>query len=173
MADKIAEPKKTDLIGDLTMDLEPVDAPVLQIIAELLHFWPRDGAIRPSGTNRLAIRIFIRTRRNLSAISPQAGAPAKSNITHARLAGLEVIQGIGNFAKSAFTDLFDKKDKDVSPKRSFPRKTPKSSAISFKRPRRANRRFTMKAKRLPPMAKATSPSSSSLTSISPAESSRN
>ena len=110
MADKIAEPKKTNLIGDLTMDLEPVDAPVLDI-ASYFTTGPATAPSAPPAQADLQSAFSSGPPKYISDL-PASWGTCEINITHARLAGLEVVQGIGNFAKSAFTDLFDKKDKD-------------------------------------------------------------
>ena len=123
MADKIADPKQQNLIGDLKMDLELVDAPVLQIIAEAVPP-PATEPSAPSAQSDLQSASFSSGSPKYLSDLPASWGSADIELTHARLAGLEVIQGIGNIAKSAFTDLFDKKDKDV--KRTV---TPKENAI--------------------------------------------
>ncbi|HEY1922911.1 MAG TPA: hypothetical protein VGG44_09205 [Tepidisphaeraceae bacterium] len=96
MADKIADPKK-QLIGALHADVELVNAPVLVVVAK--------ATSRPSESS--------------GEISPLASEPlpvvwgsADIELTHARLVGFELIQGMGNIAKSVFTDLFHREDKD-------------------------------------------------------------
>jgi len=122
MADKIAEPKQENIIGDLKMDLELVDAPVLQIIAEATPP-PSTEPSAPAAQPDLQSASSAGAPKYLSDL-PASWGSAEIELTHARLAGLEVLQGIGNIAKSAFTDLFDKKDKDV--KRVI---TPKENAL--------------------------------------------
>jgi hypothetical protein len=112
MADKIADPKQVNLIGDLKMDLELVDAPVLQIIAEAVPA-PATEPSAPSAQSDLQSTSFSPSSPKYLSDLPASWGSADIELTHARLAGLEVIQGMGNIAKSAFTELFDKKDKDV------------------------------------------------------------
>ena len=109
MADKIAEPKKTDLIGAIRMDLELVDAPVLQIIADAVP--PTTAPSAPAAQPDLQSTSSSASPKYMSDL-PASWGSADIEVTHARLAGLELIQGLGNLAKSAFADLFDKKDKD-------------------------------------------------------------
>ncbi len=122
MADKIADPKQENLIGDLKMDLELVDAPVLQVIADAVPpptTEPSAPAVQPD----LQSASSSGAPKYMSDL-PASWGSAEIELTHARLAGLEVIQGMGNIAKSAFVDLFDKKDKDE--KRTV---TPKENAL--------------------------------------------
>ena len=59
---------------------------------------------------------ILRTGRQLPEIherSTLSWGSADLEITHARLAGLELLQGVSNLAKSAFADLFNHKDKDT------------------------------------------------------------
>jgi hypothetical protein len=110
MADKIAEPRKTDLIGAIAMDLELVDAPVLQIIAEATPP-PAPAPPAPAAQPDLQSAASSGSPKYMNDL-PASWGSCEIEITHARLAGLELVQGIGNLAKSAFADLFDKKDKD-------------------------------------------------------------
>jgi hypothetical protein len=96
MADKISDPKK-QLIGALRADVEVVNAPVL-VIAALATSRPSDDS---SGHPTF-------TRADL----PVTWGSVDIELTHARLIGFELIQGMGNIAKSVFTDLFHREDKD-------------------------------------------------------------
>jgi hypothetical protein len=104
------------------MDLELVDAPVLQIIAQAVPA-PATEPSTPVAQPDVQSASFSSASPKYLSDLPASWGSADIQLTNARLAGLEVIQGMGNIAKSAFTDLFDKKDKDV--KRTI---TPKESA---------------------------------------------
>jgi hypothetical protein len=107
MADKIDGPAK-DLFGDVTMDLELLDAPVLQILADATP-----PATQPSTQPSMQAGNFAGSPKYMvvGGLPPNWGT-CDLQVVRARLAGLEVLQGVTNLAKSAFTDLFDKKDKD-------------------------------------------------------------
>jgi hypothetical protein len=111
MADKIDDPKE-NLIGTLRMDLELIDAPVLQIVAEAVPP-PTTAPSAPAAQSDLQSASFSSGPPKYLSDLPASWGSADIELTHARLAGLEVIQGIGNIAKSTFADLFDKKDKDA------------------------------------------------------------
>jgi len=111
MADKIDGPAK-DLVGDVTMDLELLDAPVLQILADATPPATQPST-EPSTQPSMQAGNFGGSPKYMvvGGLPPNWGT-CDLQLVHARLAGLEVLQGVTNLAKTAFTDLFDKKDKD-------------------------------------------------------------
>jgi len=96
MADKITEPRK-QLIGEVHLDLNLVNAPVLVILAKAMP--PSTEPSDPPSALR-------------SADLPENWGSAHIELTHARLVGLELIQGMSNYAKTAFTDLFNRQNKN-------------------------------------------------------------
>jgi hypothetical protein len=87
-----------------------VDAPVLQIIAEATPP-PAPAPAAPAAQPDLQSAASSGSPKYMNDL-PASWGSCEIEITHARLAGLEVLQGMGNIAKSAFSDLFEKKDKD-------------------------------------------------------------
>lgn len=111
LADKIVEPKKTDLIATIRkLDLELVDAPVLQILAEATPAPATEPSVPTTQPDMQAVTQGGSPKYMTDL--PASWGSCDLEITDARLAGLEVLQGVTNLAKTAFTDLFDKKDKD-------------------------------------------------------------
>ncbi|MGD0140305.1 MAG: hypothetical protein ABSD28_15645 [Tepidisphaeraceae bacterium] len=96
MADKITEPK-SQLIGAVHLDLNLVNAPVLVVIAKAMP--PSTRPADPPSSRA-------------SAELPENWGSAHIELTQARLVGLELIQGMSNYAKTAFTDLFNRQNKD-------------------------------------------------------------
>jgi hypothetical protein len=93
MADKISEPRK-ELIGALHANVDLVKAPILVIVAR--------ATSRPSDPpSPLA-----------TADLPANWGSADIELTHARLVGLNLIQGMDSIARSAFVDIFKRSDKD-------------------------------------------------------------
>jgi hypothetical protein len=123
LADKIAEPRMTNLIGDLKLDLELIDAPVLQIIAEATPS-ATTAPSAPATEPEVQSAAYITGAPKYMSDLPASWGSANIELTHARLAGLEVIQGISNIARSAFADIINAKDKDA--KRTV---TPKEHAL--------------------------------------------
>ncbi len=107
MAAKISEPRK-NLIGELHANVELVKAPLL-VIAKAAQpaTQPSSDASNPPSPD-------------YAAELPANWGSANIELTHARLAGLEIIQGISNIAKSVFSDLFKHQDnpQTVVPKES-------------------------------------------------------
>ncbi len=108
MADKISDPKK-QLIGAIHADVELVNAPVLVVAAKAMP--QSDGS--GGHLSQLA-------SENL----PVVWGSASIELTQARLIGFELVQGMGNIAKSVFTDLFHREDKD-KPEVVVPKETAK------------------------------------------------
>jgi len=106
MADKITEPRK-QLIGAVHLDLNLVNAPVRVVIAKATP--PSTQPSDPPSSQP-------------SAELPQNWGGAHVELTEARLVGLELVQGMSNYVKSAFTDLFERqkkeKPRDLVPKES-------------------------------------------------------
>jgi len=96
MADKITEPRK-QLIGAVHLDLNLVNAPVLVVLAKAMP--PSTQPSDPPSSRA-------------SADLPENWGSAHIELTHARLVGLELVQGMSNYAKTAFTDLFNRQNKD-------------------------------------------------------------
>ncbi|MGD0389482.1 MAG: hypothetical protein ABSC42_11060 [Tepidisphaeraceae bacterium] len=96
MADKTTEPK-SQLIGAVHLDLNLVNAPVLTVIAKAMPPSTQPSDPRSS---------------QASAELPQNWGSAQIELTHAKLVGLALVQGMSNYAKSAFTDLFNRQNKD-------------------------------------------------------------
>jgi hypothetical protein len=96
MADKITEPRK-QLIGAVHLDLNLVNAPVMVILAKAMP--PSTQPADPPTSQA-------------SADLPENWGSAHVELTQARLVGLELIQGMSNYAKTAFTDLFNRQSKD-------------------------------------------------------------
>ncbi len=96
MADKISEPRK-NLIGAVHANVELKNAP-LRIIAARATSRPADESDPPSPL--------------ASADLPAYWGAADIELTHARLVGLELFQGMDNIARSVFTDIFKRSDKD-------------------------------------------------------------
>lgn len=110
MATKITGPKK-ELIGALHMDLNLVNAPVLVVIAKATPPTTQPSAEASDPPSPL-----------YTADLPANWGSADIELTHARLAGLELVQGISNIAKSAFADLFKHEDKN-KPQTIVPKET--------------------------------------------------
>ena len=96
MADKITEPRK-QLIGAVHVDLNLVNAPVMVILAKAIP--PSTQPSDPPSSRG-------------SADLPENWGSAHIELTHARLVGLELVQGMSNYVKSAFTDLFNRQNKN-------------------------------------------------------------
>ena len=92
MADKISGEKK-DLIGALHANVELINAPVLVVIAKAT------SRPSPEPSDRLWIL-------------PANWGWADIELTHAHLVGLNLFQGMTNIARSVYTDIFDRADKD-------------------------------------------------------------
>jgi hypothetical protein len=95
MADKISGPKK-DLIGALHANVELINAPILVIAARATSRPSPDSPEHPW-------------------ILPANWGWADIELTQARLIGLSLYQGMDNIARSVFTDIFNRTDKDKPP----------------------------------------------------------
>jgi len=100
-----------------------IDAPILVVAAEAVPV-PAAGpsAPPPPPPDIQSSAPASNTPKYMSDL-PASWGSVNLEVTHARLAGLELLQGVGNLAKSAFADLFNHKDKDT--KRTV---TPKETA---------------------------------------------
>jgi hypothetical protein len=118
MADKIKEPRM-QLIGNLHAKVNLVNAPVMTVIAMATAPATQPSTTEPSTTQPVSA--------SSNPLPVPDGLPANwgsadIQLTHARLAGLELVQGISNIAKSAFADLFKHQDKD-QPEKIIPKET--------------------------------------------------
>jgi hypothetical protein len=112
MACKI-EPSKTEVIGTVHAAIAMQDAPIVLIAQDATpppappvdpNAPPAPPPPEPPITDATAPPIY-------ASDLPTNWGNATVDVTNARLAGLEVIQGISNIAKSAFANLFNQKDK--------------------------------------------------------------
>jgi hypothetical protein len=95
-AAKTTDPK-SQLIGTVHLDLNLVNAPVLAVIAKATP--PSTQPSDPPSSRA-------------SAELPANWGSAHIEVTQARLVGLALIQGMSNYVKSAFEDLFNRQNKD-------------------------------------------------------------
>ena len=145
MATKITGPKK-DLIGDLHMELNLVTFAVLAVIAQATPPTTQPSTAEPAEPPSPLQTVEL----------PANWGWANIELTHARLAGLELIQGMGNIAKLRLRGSFQARGQEQTGERLFRRKPRKSSARSTRITFRF-RRSTMRARSWKPTAKVTSP----------------